>query len=54
MSVWLLLLIGLGSPAIGLLVGRRLAADDVSRSVRRHHQALATLGEITRSPDPRS
>jgi hypothetical protein len=48
-SAWLLLLVGLGSPAIGLLVGRRLASDDISRSVRRHHEALMTLGEITRS-----
>jgi len=47
-SVWLLL-IGLGSPAVGLLLGRRLTADDIGKSVQEHHDVLVALGEVTRS-----
>lgn len=51
-SVWLLL-VGLGTPALGLLLGRRLAAEDVARTVRQHHEALVSLGEITRTTSRR-
>jgi hypothetical protein len=45
-TLWLLA-IGLGSPAIGLLVGRWLSADDGTRSMREHHEALAVLRDVT-------
>lgn len=49
MSVALLTALGLGAPGLGLLVARRLAAEDAS-SMRRHRQALSVLAELTDGP----
>jgi hypothetical protein len=47
MSTLTLSAIGLGLPAVGLLVGRWLTQDDVAASMRRHRQALDVLAEAT-------
>lgn len=51
MNTVLLLLVGLGSPAIALLVGRWLAVldDDSGRAMREHRAALVALRDLTRS-----
>jgi hypothetical protein len=50
-TAWLLAL-GVGSPAVALLVGRWLAAADASRTMRQHQEALDVLGEITQARAP--
>lgn len=49
MTTLSLLAVGLGAPAVGLLVERWLTADDVGRAMRRHHEALAALADLTRT-----
>ncbi len=52
-SLWLFA-IGVGSPAVGLLVGRYLGSrdEDVSASVRRYHDAVGVLEQVTTGRRP--
>ena len=43
----LLAVIGIGTPGIGLLLARWLTSEDTTRSIERHRQALAVLGDVT-------
>lgn len=42
-----LALLGFGAPGVGLLLARWLAFDDTAASMRRHHEALSVLAEVT-------
>lgn len=50
MTSVVLLAILLALPAVGVLVGRRMGADDLIRPMRDYQHQLSALGELTRQP----